>query len=147
VLPRDVVRYPRKLRRLAVRERTEKNRIHKRKDRRVRADSKGKRQYRNGSEARRLSQHPQSVSHVLYKGFEEADASGIAALLFDLLEAAERQAGASGGFIQRQACGYVLLYFVVEMSAELIIKFCFDGVSVEQCAEAEEKIAEHEAFP
>jgi hypothetical protein len=37
--------------------------------------------------------------------------------------------------------------FVFEMRAELIVEFGFDGVTSEQSAEAEEKIAEHEALP
>src|SRR5258708_33578103 len=88
VLPRNIVGYPYKLGRLAVRERTEENRIYKRKDRRICADAESECQHRDSSEARRLSQCAQSVAHILHERFEEVGAVGFAALFFDLLEAA-----------------------------------------------------------
>ena len=89
VLPRNIVGYPYKLGRFAVRERTEENRIYKRKDGRICADAESECQHRDSSEARRLSQRAQSVAHIVHERFEEVRAAGVAALLFDLLEAAE----------------------------------------------------------
>src|SRR5260221_383667 len=55
----------------------------------VGADAESEGENRDRSEARRLSQRAQSVAHIVHERFEEVRAAGVAALLFDLLEAAE----------------------------------------------------------
>jgi hypothetical protein len=109
------------------------------------AERKGQQGY--GSKPGPLAQGANRVAEILNEVFEPARTAGVAAFFLDLLEAAEGEAGAALGFVTRHAGCYLLRDFVSEMRAELIVEFGFDDVSSEQSAEAEEKIAEHEALP
>jgi hypothetical protein len=58
---------------------------------------------RNCREARILRQHTQTVACILEEGSDEVHAAGVAALLFHLIETAEFETRATGGFLPRQA--------------------------------------------
>src|SRR6185437_3506506 len=89
--------------------------IDDRENRRVGADAKRQREHCNRGEHGRFAQDAQAVADVLSGNFEEVQTPRIAALLFDLVGAADRKASAAARLFKRHAGRDKLFHLPVEV--------------------------------
>jgi hypothetical protein len=89
------------------------------------ADAKRKGENGDRSESGTLAEDAKGVANILENGFEEMRSARFAALLLDLFEAAEGQAGTTSGFAARHASGYIFFDFIFEVGTKFGVEFRF----------------------
>src|ERR1700691_2003771 len=74
------------------------------------------------------------------------NAAGVAAFFFDLIDAAEFEAGAAAGFGWWQPRRDELFYVQIRMEAEFGVEFVFDGVASKQGPQTDPDVVKHRAL-
>ena len=123
--------------RLRNRQRPNAQRVDQLEDRGVGADAEGEREHGDGGESGTAQQDAGAVPEILSEVLDDADAPGIAALLFALLDAVhrpERREPRVGG---GEAFRDELIGQPLDVKPELVVELPLDGVSAEQGADAE----------
>jgi hypothetical protein len=113
----------------------------------VGADAEGEREDGDSGEARGFPQHAQGVADVPGRGFEEVHAARLAAFLFELIDSAEFETSAAASFQERQAGLNELFDLLVEVKAQFVVEFVFDGTTPEQGTQANQDVTEHVPLP
>jgi len=90
----------------------------------VRADPDGKRQQGDGSKCRTLAEHAEAIAYVPHQEIEKIQPARVPTLLFDLIESAKHEPGASIRLLPRQARIHVLVGLQINMTAQLLVQLC-----------------------
>ncbi len=106
----------------------------------VGADAERQGQHRHRGRARVPRQRPQAVAGVLHEVLEQADLPGVAALLLDPPDAAERPARRQAGLLGRHPRGQVLVDLALEMEAELVAQLAVDALALEERSEPQRQL-------
>src|SRR6266581_1766069 len=83
-----------------------------------------------------------AVPNVLQRRLNEAHAAGVAALLLDLLDAAQVAQGCITGFLRGHPLGDVFLDQLSQVEAQLVSQLLLDSALTEQRPESKGKIVE-----
>ena len=115
------------------RKRAQQHGVDQRENRRVGADAEGQRHDDHRGEAGIPAKLPHGVPEVAPRRFDWRDAAGIAALLFDLFQAADRRTGAPPCVIFRGTAGDEPGGLAVEMLLELLDQVPLHRPAPEDC--------------
>src|SRR5262249_36811628 len=94
-------------------------------------------------ESRFPREYPGGITQVLPEFFDDAHAAGVAAMFFDLLDAAEAPQSQAAGFLRRHASGDVAFNLFVKMVAKLFVEILLDSGSPNQRPQAHMKPIQH----
>src|SRR5438874_1383559 len=97
--------------------------VQQRKNRRIRANGKGKDDKRHNEGTRRLAQQAQTKVQILNEILNPIYASRIAAFLLGLLDTTQVEARAAMRSFLREPLREVFLSFLLEVVAELVVQF------------------------
>src|SRR5262245_40340737 len=86
---------------------------------------------------------PDAVADVRRCVVDEPCAPGVAAVVLDRLDPAERERGAAAGLSGRDAAALVLGGFVLEMQLQLVVQLGLDRAAAQERADPKEEVAEH----
>ena len=95
--------------RVAHRQRAEHQRVDQAEDRRVGADAERERQNRHRGEARRATQRPRGISHVLPRGFDDVLPADVTHMVFDRGSAAQLHPRGARGRLAAHARAHLVL--------------------------------------
>ena len=106
-------------------------------DRGVGADSEGERDHGDGGESGAAQEDAGAIPEILSEILDDADAPGVAALLFALLDAVHRPERREPRLGGGEAFRDVLVGQPLDVKPELVVELPLDGVAPEQGADAE----------
>jgi hypothetical protein len=86
---------------------------------------------------------PQAVMQIAPEVTQDADSSGVAMFLPDLLEASQFEPGSPNGFVPLEAVAHVDVNLMLEMKAHLFIELALDDVAPKERAQAMKQIVQH----
>ncbi len=97
--------------------------VQQRKNRRIRANGKGKDDKRHNEGTRRLAQHAETKAQILYEVLNPVHSARVAAFLFGLLNTAQVESCAAVRLFLRHPLRDVFLGFSFQVVAQLVIHF------------------------
>ena len=102
----------------------------------VRADAECERGDDGEREARTRAQSATSVAQIAHRVLEQMHAARISRFFFHAIEAAEGEARAPRGFVDRDPRAHVLRGFALEMKSELVVELALHFCAPENRAQA-----------
>src|SRR5271165_1741831 len=124
-------------------QRPQQDAINHAEDRRIHSDANRQRNDRRGRESRILPQSSKPVANILQHGFEKMAEPCVPALVLELFDSAQSQAGLAARLFLRHSALEILLYEMIEMKTKLGVERLLSGLSSQEITNGANNLVKH----